>query len=235
MKKIFDKEKLKSHNGIIFVCVVALVCCVGVVNGKLSEKGALGVSAGYEDYENEEMAAHSGDVLVDSLNLSAKKGSSSDTGGKADAAGGSADKEGSKTASDEKTKTVTSDDASLAAGSDEFFKEARETLAYDRNEMISVLTDTIDNAGEGSEKNSAKEQKDKIIKYMDMEKSLENLIRSKGYSDAFVIVTDKSVNVTVQAESLNDQDAAKILDIVMRETGRNADGIVVQAKSAAAQ
>lgn len=101
-------------------------------------------------------------------------------------------------------------------------------------EMISVLTDTIDNAGEGSEKNSAKEQKDKIIKYMDMEKSLENLIRSKGYSDAFVIVTDKSVNVTVQADSIDDQDAARILDIVMRETGRNADGIVVQAKSAAA-
>lgn len=73
MKKIFDKEKLKSHNGIIFVCVVALVCCIGVVNGKLSEKGALGVSAGYEDYENEEMAAHSGDVLVDSLNLSAAR------------------------------------------------------------------------------------------------------------------------------------------------------------------
>ena len=85
-----------------------------------------------------------------------------------------------------------------------------------------------------TEKNSAKEQKDKIIKYMDMEKSLENLIRSKGYSDAFVIVTDKSVNVTVQADSIDDQDAARILDIVMRETGRNADGIVVQAKSAAA-
>ena len=129
---------------------------------------------------------------------------------------------------------MTSDDASSVAGSDEFFKEARETLAYDRTEMISVLTDTIDNAGEGSEKNSAKEQKDKIIKYMDMEKSLENLIRSKGYSDAFVIVTDKSVNVTVQADSIDDQDAARILDIVMRETGRNADGIVVQAKSAAA-
>ena len=90
-----------------------------------------------------------------------------------------------------------------------FLKKPGRLLAYDRNEMISVLTDTIDNAGEGSEKNSAKEQKDKIIKYMDMEKSLENLIRSKGYSDAFVIVTDKSVNVTVQADSIDDQDAAE--------------------------
>lgn len=231
MKKMFDKEKLKSRNGIIFVCVVALVCCIGVVNGKLSEKGALGVSAGYEDYENEEMAAHSGDVLVDSLNLSAAGGSSGEAEKKEEAAG-EGNSEGE--VSGEKTETVTSDDASSAAGSDEFFKEARETLAYDRNEMISVLTDTIDNAEEGSEKNSAKEQKDKIIKYMDMEKSLENLIRSKGYSDAFVIITDKSVNVTVQAESLNDQDAAKILDVVMRETGRNADGVVIQAKSAAA-
>ena len=53
MKKFFDfnKEKLKSRNSIIFVCVIALVCCIGVVNGKLSDKGTLGVSAGYEEYE----------------------------------------------------------------------------------------------------------------------------------------------------------------------------------------
>ena len=232
MKKMFDKEKLKSRNGIIFVCVVALVCCIGVVNGKLSEKGALGVSAGYEEYENEEMAAHSGDVLVDSLSLSSAEGSSADAekeGSEESAAG-----ENSEMQAGEKTETVTSDDASSAEGSDAFVKEARETLAYDRNEMISVLTDTIDNAEEGSEKNSAKEQKEKIMQYMEMEKSLENLIRSKGYSDAFVIITDKSVNVTVQADSLDDQDAARILDVVMRETGRNADGVVIQAKSAAA-
>ena len=116
------------------------------------------------------MAAHSGDVLVDSLNLSAAEGSSSDAAQNGDKAGGdsTADKDAAGAASGEKTETVTSDDASSVAGSDEFFKEARETLAYDRNEMISVLTDTIDNAGEGSEKNSAKEQKDKIIKYMDL-------------------------------------------------------------------
>ena len=76
MKKFFDfnKEKLKSRNSIIFVCVIALVCCIGVVNGKLSDKGTLGVSAGYEEYEQEEMDAHSGEVLVDSLNLQAAEG-----------------------------------------------------------------------------------------------------------------------------------------------------------------
>ncbi len=225
MKKFLDKDKLKSRNSVIFVCVIALVCCIGVVNGKLSEKSALGVSAGYKEYEEAEMAAHSGDVLVDSLNLKSAEGSSQSAG----ETGGTSSS--SESSDGEKAKTVTSDDAS-AAGSDEFFREARETLAYDRNEMISVLTDTIDNTSEGSEKNSAQQQKDKIIEYMNMEKSLENLIRNKGYSDAFVIVTDKSVNVTVQAKELTDQDVAKILDVTMRETGRGAEEIVVQAKSA---
>ncbi len=68
--------------------------------------------------------------------------------------------------------------------------------------------------------------------YMDTERALENLIRSKGFSDAFVIITDKSVNITVQSEQLTEQDVAKILDVAMRETGRSADEIVVQAKSA---
>lgn len=226
MKKFFDKDRLKSRNSVIFLCVVALVCCIGVVNGKLSEKSALGVSAGYKEHEEAEMAAHSGDILVDSLNLQSAEGSSSDND---PASGGS---EEGTAPEGEKTKTVTSDDASSVAGSDEFFKEARETLAYDRNEMISVLTDTIDNTAEGSEKNSAQQQKDKIIEYMNMEKSVENLIRNKGYSDAFVIVTDKSVNITVQAKELTDQDVARILDVAMRETGRGAEDIVVQAKSA---
>lgn len=226
MKKFFDKDKLKSRNSVIFLCVVALVCCIGVVNGKLSEKSALGVSAGYKEHEEAEMAAHSGDILVDSLNLRSAEGSSQEN---RPASGNS---EEGASSEGEKTKTVTSDDASSVAGSDEFFKEARETLAYDRNEMISVLTDTIDNTSEGSEKNSAQQQKDKIIEYMNMEKSLENLIRNKGYSDAFVIVTDKSVNITVQAKELSDQDVARILDVAMRETGRGAEDIVVQTKSA---
>ena len=88
MKKIFDKEKLKSHNGIIFVCVVALVCCIGVVNGKLSEKELWAYPRDMRIMRNEEMAAHSGDVLVDSLNLSAAEGSSSDAAQNGDKAGG---------------------------------------------------------------------------------------------------------------------------------------------------
>ncbi len=233
MKKFFSKEKLKSRNSVIFVCVIALVCCIGVVNGKLSEKNALGVSAGYEDYEKEEMEAHSGEVLVDSLNLQAAEGSSEGGDEGAEGSGqGAAGSSGGAASGTGETQTVTSDDASSVSGSDEFFREARETLAYDRNEMISVLTDTISNTSDGSEKYSAQQQKDKIIEYMNAEKSLENLIRNKGYSDAFVIVTDKSVNITVQAEELTEQDVAKILDVAMRETGRGAEEIVVQAKSA---
>ena len=95
----------------------------------------------------------------------------------------------------------------------------------------SVKMDTIETSAEGSEKNSAEEQRSKLLEYMEMEKSVESLIRNKGFTDAFVLITDRSVNVTVQAETLSDRDAAKILDIVIRETGRSVDDVVIQAKA----
>ena len=226
MKKIFDKENRKLRRGIVIVGVIALVCCIGVINSRVQNSSNLSVSAGYEQYESSEMESHNGDVLVDSLNLTQVKGSSEDN---------NSDKTAEIQKPDEidssETSLVTSDDASVIQNTDEYFREARETLTYDRNEMISMLTDTIESKEAGAEKTNASEQKTKLMAYMEIEKSVESLIRAKGYTDAFVIVTDRSVNVTVQTEKLEDTDVARILDIVMRETGRNAEDIVIQAKS----
>ena len=60
---------------------------------------------------------------------------------------------------------------------------------------------------------------------------MENLIENKGYPEALVIMTDSSVNVTINKQELSQVDAARISDIVMRETGRPAEGIVIQRKS----
>ena len=49
--------------------------------------------------------------------------------------------------------------------------------------------------------------------------------------EALVIITDNSVNVTVNTQELLRSDVAKIYDIVMRETGRDAGEIVVQNKT----
>ena len=74
-------------------------------------------------------------------------------------------------------------------------------------------------------------QKLKIIKYMDQEQIIEKLIKTKDLPEALVIITDNSVNVTVNTQELLRSDVAKIYDIVMRETGRDAGEIVVQNKT----
>ena len=70
----------------------------------------------------------------------------------------------------------------------------------------------------------------KIIEYMNTEKVIENLIVNKGFAEAFVVMTDTSVNVTVNKEELTQSDVAKIMDVVLRETKRPADQIVIQNK-----
>ncbi|MCI8285280.1 MAG: SpoIIIAH-like family protein [Firmicutes bacterium] len=237
MKKFFSGENSKMHRSLAFLSVIALVCCVGIVNNRIQTSKSLSVSAGYSEYEQAEMENHNGDVLVDSLNLTQVPGSSEDAKAEETAAeqkGEAAEEQKSETGSTEAKNSVvvTSDDAAEIENTDAYFREARETLTYDRNEMISMLTDTIETSAEGSEKSSATDQKTKLLEYMSMEKSIESLIRNKGFTDALVIITDRSVNITVQAESLTDGDVAKILDIAIRETGRTADDIVVQTKSA---
>lgn len=225
MKNIFKKENFKRENikirkSLIFVSVIVLVCCVGVVNNRIQSAGSLGVSAGYDDYEAAEMESHNGEVLVDSLNITQMPGRSDTSSGEEGTDGSAAG-----------TALVASDEATGVENTDEYFREARETITYDRNEMISMLTDTIETSADGSQKNSASQQKDKLLEYMEKEKNIESLIRNKGFTDAFVLITDRSVNVTVQTDTLAENDAAKILDIVIRETGRSVDDVVIQAKA----
>ncbi|HEY9758971.1 MAG TPA: SpoIIIAH-like family protein, partial [Oculatellaceae cyanobacterium] len=126
---------------------------------------------------------------------------------------------------------VTSDDLSELANADAYFEEVRATISMDRNQVISMLTDVIEESKDGSaEKNNATQQKLKIIDYMNKEKVIENLIKNKGFEDALVLMTDNSVNVTVNKQEITQSDVAKIYDIVMRETGRDASQIVIQSK-----
>ena len=157
------------------------------------------------------MDERDGQVLVDSINITSLPGTSQE-------------------ASTESAIVITSDDIDELRNTDSYFAEIRATIDMDRNEIISMLTDVIAEADEGPEKNNATQQKLKIIEYMNSEKVIENLIENKGFADALVIMTDTSVNVTVNKQDLTQSDVAKILDIVIRETNRKADQIVIQSK-----
>lgn len=222
--KGFKGVKVDRKKMAVLCGMLALVLCVTVVNNRLSVGQGLSASAGYTDYEKDQIQKHDGQVLVDSVNVKSVAGKSHGDG------------DGSKkTAETPPSPTspgalVTSDNAADLENADTYFNEMRATVNMDRNEIISMLTDVIAETKDGPEKNNATQQKLKIIDYMNKEKVVENLIENKGYPDVLVLMTDTSVNVTVNKQDLTQSDVAKICDIVMRETGRSADQIVIQSK-----
>lgn len=236
--------KFMKHKKIALVCMLVLIVGIGVLNNKLNNDQDLSASAGYTDYELEQMSLHDGDVLVDSLNVTEVPGASSgtavdtnapvDENAVVDTIAGvdqNPDAAAATGAAIDSSMIVISDDISELANADTYFEEARATINMDRNQVISMLTDVIEETKDGSaEKNNATQQKLKIIDYMNKEKVIENLIQNKGFTDALVLMTDNSVNVTVNKQEITQSDVAKICDIVIRETGRDVSQIVIQNK-----
>ncbi len=162
-----------------------------------------------------ELPEHDGEVLVDSLNIQEEveqPENSKDNTSKND------------------TEMITSDDASELEQSDSYFQEMRASINLDRNEVIAMLTDAEASAENSAEKDSASQRKMDLLENMQLEQEVENAIAAKGLPECLVLITENGVNVTVNKQDLNDNDVAKICDIVMRETERNASQIIIQSK-----
>ncbi|MBO4990686.1 MAG: SpoIIIAH-like family protein [Firmicutes bacterium] len=207
----FDKKKIA-----VLSAMLVMILCVGAINHRLSVQEDLSVSAGYEDYELSQLE-HDGEVLVDSINVTALPGESDGSGDSEQPASGD-------------SQIVTSDNVAELENADTYFGEVRASVTMDRNEIISMLTEVINELPDGTEKNNATQQKLKIIDYMNKENEIESLIENKGFSEALVIITDTSVNISVKKQELSQADVAKIMDIAIRETGRKAEEIVIQSK-----
>ena len=212
------KSKKKKVLYGLFACFLcAAVLSAGITAGRMKEAAdAAETNVEYVHDDTAEIMPHDGDVLVDSLKLR-----------KAEA--GQPDSE--KTPDPEtETNTVTSDDASALRNSDTYLDEVRATVEIDRNQIISMLSDVEEGAENSTEKENAAAQKLKIIDYMEKERLIEQLIRTKGLPECLVLISDNAVNVTVDKQDLQPSDTAKIYDIVLRETGRDAGQIIIQSK-----
>lgn len=186
--------------------IAATACLAVIIAGCLTaEKNSVNTA---------ELPEHDGEVLVDSLNIQEETEPS----------------ENNKNNDDEKTELVTSDDVSELEKSDSYFQEMRASINLDRNEVIAMLTDAEASAENSTEKDNASQRKMDLLDNMQLEQDVENAIAAKGLPECLVLITENGVNVTVNKQDLNDNDVAKICDIVMRETERNASQIVIQSK-----
>ena len=96
------------------------------------------------------------------------------------------------------------------------FEEMRAALDLERNKLLSSM--------------DSEQEKKRITGYMEKDLAVESLIKSKNLPSSYVVITEGSVSVTVDKQELDTNTVAKICDIVMRETGRTADKIVIQSK-----
>src|SRR5699024_12400046 len=70
----------------------------------------------------------------------------------------------------------------------------------------------------------------KIGKTSEKELQIEGLIKSKGFDDALVFLTDEDVKVIVSADELKEEDTVRILDILKSETKYDMNNIKIMKK-----
>ena len=121
------------------------------------------------------------------------------------------------------------DDASTATAS--FFTTYRETRQSERNQEILYLGSVI--AMEGEEfvdaRQTAVNQKLKLVEIMEKELLLESLLKAKGYEDVIVSVglTNDNINVVVKADEITREDTAKIYSTIKNETNTSSDMVKI--------
>ena len=121
------------------------------------------------------------------------------------------------------------EDASTATAS--FFTTYRETRQSERNQEILYLDSVI--AMEGEEfvdaRQTAVNQKLKLVEIMEKELLLESLLKAKGYEDVIVSVglTNDNINVVVKADEITREDTAKIYSTIKNETNTSSDMVKI--------
>ena len=144
MKKHNFWEKIKKHRKLIGGALVVALCLgvVTAIGGVFPSPDAA--------QSNQDIPEHDGDVLVDSINVK----NESET---------SAQENKKETEKTKEPAPVTSDDVSDLENTDTYFEEMRATINMDRNQVISMLTDAETTADSSSEKESATQQKLKLL------------------------------------------------------------------------
>ena len=109
-----------------------------------------------------------------------------------------------------------------------FFTTYRSDRTNTRNETMAYYDAIISAESSSSEAiELAKEKKAEIIKTMNLETSMEGLIKAKGFADAIVSCSDSYINVIVKSSSLEENEVSGIVDVVQSQTQKDIDYIKI--------
>jgi len=204
------EEKMKGFKrNAVIVTVLLFVCAAVYLNWSYNKKEKSGVAA---------------DEAMNKA-ASAAESESSSSQASADAEGGAQDAAGA----DGETGGLYYTGGDTETGTSEYFAEARLERKNARDEAAATLQTVAGTTGASQETiDGALGQMTQIAKWTEEEAEVENLVKSKGFTDCVVYMTEDSVSVTVAAqEGLSNAGVAKITDIVNSETGYTPDQLKI--------
>lgn len=111
---------------------------------------------------------------------------------------------------------------------DDYFTSFRTQRSALRAQEIDYLRSIIDS--ESSDADTLADAQNRLLELvgnMEKEFTVESLIRSKGFLDAAATIGGGAASVVINGEQLTDEEVARILDIVISETGLSASNIKV--------
>lgn len=122
--------------------------------------------------------------------------------------------------------------AKAYAGYFESFRDERNLVRSQEIDYLRMILN--DETTDMETLQSAQARLMELVSNMEQEFSIESRIRAKGFADAAVTFRSGSITVVVDGESLSDEEVARILDIVLSETGAPASAVRISLSKGAA-
>ncbi len=216
-----------KRNQVLVTVLAVMVAAAGYINFKSADSEGLALN-GYEEYTYESAISDDMDITVIADDV--------DTAETAEVTDGTelAEETGiTDPLTAEVLNTEETDDTGAAvlvsAGAedtDTYFVQAKLDREQSRAKQQGILTDIINNTKlSDSQKEEAASGLIEIQERIEKETASEDMIKAKGFSEAYVRIDDETVDVVVKADTLTEQQLAQIEDIVTRKTGYSADKI----------
>lgn len=120
---------------------------------------------------------------------------------------------------------------SLEDGENSYFVNAAINKEKSRDEALQTLQVVVDSAEEMPEtRDRALSEIMQIASDIEIESTVEQMIKAKGFEDCVAIISGGNINVIVKSDGLMTSEIAKITDIVKAETGFSAENIRIVEK-----
>lgn len=117
--------------------------------------------------------------------------------------------------------------SSYTSGS--FLSSYRATKLETRQTMMSYYDSILESSTDAEQIIETNALITELASRMEKETVLEGMIMASGYEDCVVTNSDGSYSVMVKSDGLNADDVAKILGIIVKETGASATNVKIGA------